>query len=128
MPGFYDAHVEPLLDPAYPEFAMRAMSSAVPGLFDYVGQLGRRDAFIDGGYYSYAPDQLPIVGPIQGIEGYYVAAGMAGFGIMSAMGVGELILESIQGQSSEPAFCPSRLSDLRTGHGEISDTAIGGSL
>ena len=129
MPDFYDAHIEPLFNPMYPEFAMRAMSSAVPGLFDYVGKLGRRDAFIDGGYYSYAPDQLPIVGPVEGVEGYHVATGMAGFGIMAAMGVGDIILESIQkGRSSEPAFCPSRLSDIGTGPGKASGTAIGGSL
>eukprot|EP00946_MAST-07B_sp_MAST-7B-sp1_P002317 g2317.t1 len=129
MPGFYDAHVAPFFNPMYPEFAIRAMSSGVPGLLDYVGELGRRDVFVDGGYYTYAHDRLPIVGPVEDVDGYHIAAGVAGFGIMAAMGVGEMILRGIEdGRSAEQAFCPSRLAHIEKGCQNTEDVAIGGAL
>jgi sarcosine oxidase subunit beta len=45
------------------------------------------------GLYEVSPDHNPLVGPVDGIEGLYVAAGFSGHGFMQGPGIGKLIAE-----------------------------------
>jgi glycine/D-amino acid oxidase-like deaminating enzyme len=113
MPTFYDEHVIPNIDPMYAEMTMRAMSLFLPHLSQYIGVLGGKDVLTDGGYYTYAPDRMPVIGEVAQVPGYYMANGVAGYGIMAAMGVAELICDQHDGIRStiDPKFDPNRLFD-----------------
>jgi glycine/D-amino acid oxidase-like deaminating enzyme len=110
MPDFYDTHVVPHVDPMYVEMTMRAMSTCVPGLHQYIGTLGGKDVTTDGGYYTYAPDRMPVIGQVDQVRGYCMANGVAGYGIMAAMGVAELICGQVEGVAGiDKEFNPNRL-------------------
>lgn len=113
MPTFYDEYVTPNVDPLYAEMTMRAMSKHIPGLTGYIGTLGGKEVVTDGGYYTYAPDRMPVIGEVTQVPGYYMANGVAGYGIMAAMGVAELIADSVDGTNHEidDNFNPNRLFD-----------------
>ena len=112
MPLFYETHVTPHVDPMYAEMTMRAMSCFVPELAHYVGAIGGKDVTTDGGYYTYAPDRMPVIGKVDAVPGYVMASGVAGYGIMAAMGVAELICDEQEGTSTiDSQFNPNRLFD-----------------
>ena len=115
MPTFYDEHVITKIDPLYSEMTLRALSLFIPRLSEYVGVLGGNDIFTDGGYYTYAPDRMPVLGEVSEVPGYFMACGVAGYGIMAAMGVAELICDQREGKRQRNveynAFDPNRLFD-----------------
>ena len=43
------------------------------------------------GYYSVTPDHHPILGPVEGVEGLYIAAGFSGHGYMMSPVTGEVM-------------------------------------
>jgi sarcosine oxidase subunit beta len=49
------------------------------------------------GYYDMTPDHQPIVGPIPGNDGLFVAAGLSGHGFMMAPAVGRAISDLLRG-------------------------------
>jgi glycine/D-amino acid oxidase-like deaminating enzyme len=98
-------------DPLYPEVVIRGMSAMLPGMSGYRDRLPM--PVVDGGYYTKAADNRPLVGPA-GPDGFVVCGGLSGFGIMAGMGVGELAAAHAAGV--EPprharAFLPSRFED-----------------
>ncbi|MBI3976594.1 MAG: FAD-binding oxidoreductase [Chloroflexi bacterium] len=54
------------------------------------------------GLRPHTPDHLPIIGPVEGVEGFYVATGHEGLGTTLAPITGELIRQCVLGQ--EPSF------------------------
>jgi D-hydroxyproline dehydrogenase subunit beta len=61
------------------------------------------------------PDHLPLIGPLDGTQGFYVATGHEGAGIGLAPGTGRLIAQQITGQTPDfPAdwFAPSRFGSV----------------
>ncbi len=50
------------------------------------------------GTYDMSPDAHPIVGPLPGVEGFYMAAGFSGHGFMMAPVVGKVMAEMLIGQ------------------------------
>ena len=87
-------------DPSYPEIALRGMSVMIPGLSTYYEHMPK--AFVDGGYYTKTPENRPLIGPTP-VEGFYLCGAFSGFGIMMAMGAGELIAAQSQGKAL-PAY------------------------
>ena len=68
------------------------------------------------GLREITPDELAIIGPVQGIEGFYVAAGFSGHGFMHAPAVGNLMAELIlDGKASTIDISPLSLDRFRTG-------------
>jgi sarcosine oxidase subunit beta len=76
-----------------------------------------RDARVSGfisGLYEITPDGLPLAGAIDGIRGFYVAAGFNGHGIMHGPAIAEAVAELIVG--GRPAsfdlgpFAPQRFA------------------
>lgn len=74
-------------DELYPEVVLRGMRTMVPGLGRYLDHMPQ--PFVDGGYYTKAPDNRPLVGPTA-IAGLLVCGALSGFGIMAASAVGDL--------------------------------------
>jgi len=54
-----------------------------------------------GGIYDNTPDRRPLLGPVNGVDGLFVAAGFSGHGFMIAPAVGELVAASIAGRNTD---------------------------
>jgi glycine/D-amino acid oxidase-like deaminating enzyme len=63
----------------FPEVCIRGLSTMVPDLGNYIGNIPR-STLVDGGYYTETPELLPLVGPVGGtpVEGAWVCGGLAG--------------------------------------------------
>ena len=71
---------------------------------------------IDGGYYTKAPDNLPLIGPVPGAPaGAYICAGLSGYGVMAANAAGELLARHVAGarlpEEYAAHFLPERWMD-----------------
>ncbi len=78
--------------PAFPpwlaEVVVRGVARVVPAFAVYLERMQR--PFVDGGYYTKAPDNRPLVGPTA-IPGLYLMAALSGYGIMAALGAAEVL-------------------------------------
>ena len=61
-----------------------------------------------GGLYETTPDHHAIIGPVEGLEGFWISAGYSGHGFMHAPAAGRLVAEWIV--DGKPSFDLSRLS------------------
>jgi glycine/D-amino acid oxidase-like deaminating enzyme len=82
----------------------------------------RMPAFADGYYvagwtgaYDITPDWNPIVGPVPGIEGLFVATGFSGHGFKMAPTVGEGLAQTILGQKPRMSIAMYDLSRFDRG-------------
>lgn len=69
------------------------------------------------GFYDVTPDRQPVLGPIDGLEGLWVAAGLNGRGLMMAPAVGRMLAEGVLAGRVEEAIVP--LSPARFARGEL---------
>jgi sarcosine oxidase subunit beta len=67
------------------------------------------------GCYDLTPDQNPIVGPIDEVDGFWQASGFMGHGFMMAPIVGKLLAKAIATGKPEPRFEPWHLRRFREG-------------
>lgn len=67
------------------------------------------------GLYEDTPDKHPILGCADGIEGFVVAAGFSGHGLMHAPAVGDLIADLVVGRSLPLDVAPLRLARFTKG-------------
>jgi sarcosine oxidase subunit beta len=66
------------------------------------------------GFYDVTPDRQPVLGPLDGHDGLFVAAGLNGRGLMMAPTIGRVIADGIVNGAIEPAMAPlaaSRFAD-----------------
>lgn len=66
------------------------------------------------GFYDVTPDRQPVLGPIEGHDGLFVAAGLNGRGLMMAPTIGRVIADGVTTGSMEAwmsALSPSRFAD-----------------
>lgn len=54
------------------------------------------------GFYDVTPDHQPILGPVPGLEGLWLATGFSGHGFMIAPAVGRLIADAVSGRGIDP--------------------------
>lgn len=98
-------------DPAYAEIVLRGLSALLPAVASYIERMPR--PFVDGGYYTRTRENRPLIGPL-GPPGAFVIGALSGFGLMAALGAGELLCAHVTG-SALPAhasgFVPSRYDD-----------------
>jgi glycine/D-amino acid oxidase-like deaminating enzyme len=83
----------------------------VPGLAAYAGQGAA--GVVDGGYYCKTPENRPLIGPLP-VAGAYALGALSGYGVMSALGAGELLAAHVAGGALPEyaaAFLPSRYDD-----------------
>jgi glycine/D-amino acid oxidase-like deaminating enzyme len=96
-----------LRTPLFAELVVRALSRAIPALSGYIRPDGSMAAHIscDGGYYTKAPDNLPLIGPVVGApHGAYVCAGLSGYGMMASNAAGELLAQHVAGAPLPEAY------------------------
>lgn len=79
---------------------------------------GQEAAALSTGYtasYDCSPDGQPLLGPVPGVEGLYVAAGFSGHGFQLSPAVGEFIADTIlDGRTSlidSDLFSPGRFAE-----------------
>lgn len=94
--------------------------------FSFAESVGRRLAWryplaaegeVRGGYaslYDVTPDWQPVLGPVEGVEGLFVAAGFSGHGFKLSPALGEVLAQCLLGE--RPAidlgiFRPSRFAE-----------------
>ncbi len=94
----HDKPVEPIFpipeDPLYTEVALRGLSSILPRMYDYVKRMPRPT--VDGGYYTKTGENRPLAGPLP-VPGAYLIGAAAGYGIMAAAGLAELVAAHVTG-------------------------------
>ncbi|MCL5428224.1 MAG: FAD-binding oxidoreductase [Chloroflexi bacterium] len=89
-------------DPLYAELAVRGLVRILPGFGAYLKRMPRPQ--IDGGYYTKTQENRPLACPLP-IEGAYVIGAAAGYGIMAAAGLGELLAAHVVGDDL-PDYAP----------------------
>jgi len=64
------------------------------------------------GIFALTQDMIPLVGPVPGRDGVWIAAGYSGHGNVMGFGCGELVADAILGEGSEllPLFDPARFA------------------
>ncbi|MDE3102199.1 MAG: FAD-binding oxidoreductase [Chloroflexota bacterium] len=67
------------------------------------------------GFYEDTPDKHPIFGAVDGLDGFVVAAGFSGHGLMHAPAAGELIAELITDERTSMDIAPLRLARFAEG-------------
>jgi glycine/D-amino acid oxidase-like deaminating enzyme len=82
---------------------LRGLAELIPGLRIYISRMPR--PAVDGGYYVRTPENRPLIGPLP-VAGAYVIGALSGFGIMAAMGAGELLAAHILGEPL-PDYAPA---------------------
>jgi sarcosine oxidase, subunit beta len=113
--AFDVAPVPPVEPPTFPpwlaEVVVRGVARMVPAFGVYLERMRR--PFVDGGYYTKAPDNRPLVGPTAA-PGLYLLAALSGYGIMAAMGAAELLAAHLL-DKAPPAWAadlaPARFDD-----------------
>ena len=65
------------------------------------------------GLYEVSPDDTAIIGPVDGLEGFYCANGFSGHGFMHAPATGRVMAELIAGEEPFVDLGPFRLSRLQ---------------
>ena len=104
----------------YPEMVVRGMSEMIPAMGGYLEAMPSAP-YVDGGYYTKTPDNMPMIGPAVAAGGAdaavpnaFVCAGLSGYGVMAANGAGELLADHVAGAPLPPyahAFRPERWAD-----------------
>jgi glycine/D-amino acid oxidase-like deaminating enzyme len=103
-----------LRTPLFAELVVRALSRAIPALGGYIGHDGSMAATVscDGGYYTKAPDNLPLIGPVVGApRGAYVCSGLSGYGMMASNAAGELLAQHVAGGPLPDAYADKFLPE-----------------
>lgn len=86
-------------DDLYPEVVIRGLTPMVPGFSRYLD--GLPQASVDGGYYTKTPENRPLLGPA-GPDGYFLACGYSGFGVMVAAGAADLVAAHVTDSDLPP--------------------------
>jgi sarcosine oxidase subunit beta len=68
------------------------------------------------GTYDMTPDAHPIIGPMPGVEGFFMAAGFSGHGFMMAPIVGKAMAETILGEPASVDITALQAERFRNGH------------
>jgi glycine/D-amino acid oxidase-like deaminating enzyme len=91
---------------------LHGIARIVPGFEVYLESA--RKPFVDGGFYTLAPDELPVLGSLRPGLGIHVLGAFGGYGIMTAFAAAELVVQELLGlplPSWSAAFHPSRFAD-----------------
>ena len=116
-PELYDMHAFP------PDFQISDLSLDF-GVLDQMTRAIRTQLAIDvdvplrehrGGLPTMTPDGRPILGPVPGVEGFYVATGCCVGGLSISPAVGEVVAEAVHAARPSPSL--DAFAITRFGHG-----------
>src|SRR5262249_43421857 len=68
------------------------------------------------GFYDVTPDHQPVIGPVPGHDGLWLAAGFRGHGFMIAPAVGRIVSDGVLGLGRDPALDSFALDRFERGH------------
>jgi sarcosine oxidase subunit beta len=68
------------------------------------------------GFYDVTPDHQPVIGPVSGRDGVWVAAGFSGHGFMMAPAVGRVLADAILERRFDPALDSFALDRFERGN------------
>jgi sarcosine oxidase, subunit beta len=68
-----------------------------------------------GGLYDYTPDRRPLLGPVPGADGLFLAVGFSGYGFMIAPAVGEALAALMTGRDTDLPVHEFRVARFSTG-------------
>ena len=99
---------ERMLDPAPDEGVLAEMRAGLDRWFPEMGA----PAFVEswGGMIESSPDVLPMLSPVAGLEGFFIATGFSGHGFGIGPGAGQLVADMVTNRASAAALAPVRLS------------------
>ena len=107
--------LEPAVDAdLYPEVCLRGLADFLPALRAAVDDGAAARPFVDGGYYTETPELVPLLGPVANVDGAFLCGGLAGYGLMAAMGAGDLVAKHVLKRDLPPyadAMRPARYAD-----------------
>ncbi|MSU76747.1 MAG: FAD-binding oxidoreductase [Gemmataceae bacterium] len=87
--------------------------------FEYMPALARVSVIRTWtGFRAATPDSLPLIGPMPGWPGHFVATGHEGLGITTSLGTAELVVTHVTGQRSSldlNAYLPTRFAEVAHG-------------
>ena len=92
---------------------MRGVARMVPAFAPYLERMRR--PFVDGGYYTKMPDNMPVLGPTE-VPGLHLLAALSGYGIMASQGAAEVVADALLYATTRPfatAFLQARFADAR---------------
>jgi glycine/D-amino acid oxidase-like deaminating enzyme len=98
-------------DPMYAEVVIRGLEQLLPAARVYRDRIPR--VYVDGGYYTRTSENRPLIGPVE-VQGAFVLGALSGFGLMAAMGAGELLAAHVTGDALPDYarwFVPARYAD-----------------
>ncbi len=88
-------------DPRRPEAILRRARRFLPGLDE-------RDASTWMGFRPSLPDSLPVIGPVTGLPGLFVAFGHGHLGLSLGAITGKLVAQAVSGEAPEVDLAPFR--------------------
>ena len=101
------ADVQGLIDPLYAEVVLRGASTMAPGLAAYTDGGARRGGIhVDGGFYTSTAENFPVIGACPGLRGASIVGALSGFGVMGALGAGELAAAHASGRPARAEYAP----------------------
>ncbi len=107
-------HVKP--NPEFPFEVLEGVSRLCAFWEEVAGSLKRHQVHLGAGQYTLTPDDRPVIGPHETINGLYFNCGYGGHGVMAAPGGGRLLADLLTGRLSDVhnPFAHRRLSRLTT--------------
>lgn len=102
-----------VLDPAPSPKFVSAILSNVASTFPALAGIEVEEAW--GAYVDCTPDAVPVISPVERIDGFYLAAGCSGHGFGVGPGIGFLAAELIANEKPSVDPHPYRLSRLSDG-------------
>jgi glycine/D-amino acid oxidase-like deaminating enzyme len=98
------------------EIDPRMLKQMIDRAVKYLPGLARMSAIrVWTGFRAATPDSLPLIGPVPGEEGLYLATGHEGLGITTSLGTARLLVDEILGRDTaippEP-YLPSRFEKV----------------
>jgi sarcosine oxidase subunit beta len=90
--------------------AVRSRARALLPQLEYVTY----PVFVEG-FYDVTPDHQALLGPVDGHDGLWLAAGFSGHGFMMAPAVGRIIAGAVLGDPADPLLHPFRLGRFAEG-------------
>ncbi|MBR9910120.1 MAG: FAD-binding oxidoreductase [Gammaproteobacteria bacterium] len=101
------------LDPPAKADIVAAAMARVKALFPEMAKVEVAESW--GGYVDSTPDAVPVISPVDGMPGFYLAAGTSGHGFGLGPGIGQLAADLVANDTPCVDPAPFRLSRLQDG-------------
>ena len=102
-----------VLDPEPDQFVLDRAKAAVGQAFPLFREMVVAESW--GGMIDVMPDAIPVISPVEGLPGFFVATGFSGHGFGIGPGAGKLVADLVAGDPTLVDPAPFRLSRFSDG-------------